>query len=266
MTHTAVFFHAHPDDEALYTGGTMARLAGEGHRVVLVTATLGEAGLTSAGPRETTSLRAVRQAELERAASALGCARLVVLGFGDSGMTGSSDGGFANCDPHDPAATLAEVLRGEGADVLVTYDSNGGYGHPDHVQVHRVGRIAADLAGTSLKLYATVDRDLLRKALIIAGLTKRTPEQFRSQQVGHIYAGRAEITHRVDVRDYLSQKRAALQAHYSQAVGGRSQRTLSWLLSLPDPLFRIVLGREWFIEDGRAPGRRKIGDPLHSLR
>jgi hypothetical protein len=64
----------------------------------------------------------------------------------------------------------------------------------------------------------------------------------------------------------LPQKRAALQAHCSQAVGGRSQRTLSWLLSLPDPLFRLVLGREWFIEEGRAPGRRKIGDPLHSLR
>lgn len=266
MTFTAVFFHAHPDDEALYTGGTMARLAGEGNRVVLVTATVGEEGLTSAGASEGTTLGAVRQAELEQAASALGCARLVVLGFGDSGMTGSSDGGFANRDPHDPATTLAAVLRGEGADVLVTYDSNGGYGHPDHVQVHRVGRIAADLAGTSLRLYATLDRDLLRKGLAIAGLARKTPEQFRSQQVEHSYAARAEITHRVDVRDYLPQKRAALQAHCTQAVGGRSQRTLSWLVSLPDPLFRLVLGREWFIEEGRAPGRRKIGDPLHSLR
>ena len=266
MTFTAVFFHAHPDDEALYTGGTMARLAGEGHRVVLVTATLGEVGLTAARPSEATPLGTVRQAELERAASALGCARLVVLGIPDSGTTGSTEGGFANCDPRDPATRLAVVLRDEGADVLVTYDSNGGYGHPDHVQVHRVGRIAADLVGTRVRLYATLDRDLLRKALAVAGLAGKTPDQFRSHQVDRSYAGRAEITHRVDVRDYLPQKRAALQAHCSQAVGGRSQRTLSWLLSLPGPLFRLVLGREWFIEEGRAPGRRKLGDPLHSLR
>ncbi|HEX4865374.1 MAG TPA: PIG-L family deacetylase [Acidimicrobiales bacterium] len=266
MTYTAVFFHAHPDDEALYTGGTMARLAGEGHRVVLVTATLGEAGLSSADASRAAPLGAVRQSELEMSASALGCARMVLLGLGDSGMNGSTAGGFARCDPRDPAARLAAVLRDEEADVLVTYDSNGGYGHPDHLQVHRVGTIAAEVARTRLELYATVDRDLLKRALTVAGWARRTPEQFRSQRVENTYAARTEITHRVDVRDYLPQKRAALEAHCSQAVGGQSQRTLSWLLSLPDPLFRIVLGREWFIEAGRTPGRRKIGDPLLSLR
>ena len=244
----------------------MARIADEGHRVVLVTATLGEAGLSSAGRAERASLGDVRQRELERAASALGCARLVVLGFPDSGTTGSNSGGFAGRNPHEAASELAAILREESADAVVTYDSNGGYGHPDHVQVHKVGKIAAEIARTRLELHATVDRDLMRRAATVAGWARRTPEQFQAHQIERLYAPRSAITHRVDVRGYLSQKRAAMEAHFSQSVGGEGQRTLSWMLSLPAPLFRLVLGREWFIEASRTPGRRMIGDPLLSLR
>src|SRR6195952_5152771 len=81
--HTLVAFHAHPDDEALFTGGTLARASAQGHRVVLVTATAGERGLAAAG---TTDLGRIRSDELQVSADALGVARLVILGYGDSGM------------------------------------------------------------------------------------------------------------------------------------------------------------------------------------
>lgn len=265
MTFTVVFFHAHPDDEALYTGGTMARLSSEGHRVVLVTATRGEGGLTSAY-RSTDSLGAEREAELARAASALGVARVVVLGFGDSGMNGTRAGAFATVDQQLPVSRLTEILLDESADALVTYDKNGGYGHPDHVQVHNVGNQAAHAAKTRLKLYATVDRDLLRKAVTVAGWTRRAPRQFDAMRLDGCYTARSEITHRVDVRAHLREKRSAMEAHCTQTGGGESQRTLSWLLALPSPLFALVLGREWFVEPERPPGRRMLGDPLESLR
>ena len=244
----------------------MARLADEGHRVVLVTATAGEAGLSSADQPLDGSLGTVRRNELERSASALGCARLVVFGYPDSGEQGTVPGGFAGIDPVVPAKELAAVLHQEKADLLVTYDANGGYGHPDHLQVHRVGMLASELAGIRLQLHATVNRDLMRRALAVAKWTRRTPAQFRAEDIEGSYAPRSEITHRIDVRRYVDRKRAAMEAHCSQAVGGDTQRTLAWLLSLPGPLFRLALGREWFIEAGRNPGGRLLDDLLFSLR
>ena len=264
MSFTVVFLHAHPDDEALYTGGTMARLAAEGHRVVLVTATLGEAGLTSADSASP-GLGDLRLRELSAAASALGCARLIPLGYPDSGMTGSAPGAFCKLDPGEPAARVAAILDEERADAIVTYDPNGGYGHPDHRQVHLVGTMAARMAGTGLEFHATLDRDALRRAVTLATWTGLAPHELRAQRFDRLYTARKDITHRVHVGRYLSQKRAAMEAHRSQATGGETERTLAMLLSLPGPVFRVVAGREWFVEPGRAPGRR-LDDLLASLR
>lgn len=266
MSFTVVFFHAHPDDEAFYTGGTMARLAAEGNRVVLVTATLGEAGLADVELTASKLLGEVRERELMKAASVLGCSRLVQLGYQDSGMAAKSQSAFANLDAEEPAARLVEVLREEQADALVTYDENGGYGHPDHVQVHTVGRIAAREADTPVELQATIDREALRKALSLARLARLSQEGFGADRFEHAYAPRERITHRVGVGRYLSQKRAALQAHRTQASGGDGKRTASLLLSLPAPVFRVVMAREWFIEVGRHRGRRPLDDVLASLR
>lgn len=266
MSFTVVFFHAHPDDEALYTGGTIARLAAEGNRVVLVTATRGEAGLTGGAASSRESLGEIRDLELAASASALGCARLVQLGYADSGMGGGIPGAFSELDPHEPASRLAGVLCEEQAAALVTYDSRGGYGHPDHLQVHNVGAIAARIAETTVALQATIDRDQLKLALSLAALLRATPHVSGVDRLQNAYTPRSEITHRVDVRRYLTQKRAALEAHRSQATGGAADRTVAWLLSLPKPVFRLVMGREWFTEVGRKRGRRALDDPLASLR
>jgi LmbE family N-acetylglucosaminyl deacetylase len=244
MSHTLVSFHAHPDDEVLLTGGTLARAAAEGHRVVLVVATDGAAGL--ADPALRPRLAEVRAAELRASAAALGCARVVMLGYPDSGMDGP---GFGRADPEEPARRVAEVLREEEADVLTIYDAAGGYGHPDHRQVHRVGTRAAALAGTPVVLEATLDRTLMRRlartvSVVPGGLGGVSRSAFETA-----YSAREDITHRVDVRAHTVAKRRAMRAHLSQAGGG-GPRTLGMLLALPDVVFRRLLGREWFVEQG----------------
>lgn len=254
MPHTLVSFHAHPDDETLFTGGTLARAAAAGHRVVLVTATDGGLGATSSDFG--TGLGSRRLAELERAAAALGVARTVNLGYPDSGFPHLSPDPavFARQDPDGPAAALAQILREESADALTTYDPLGGYGHPDHRQVHQVALRAARLVGTGCVLQATVDRDLIVRAVRLARLVPGLLDANAGAVLAGAFTPRSLITHRVDVRRHLAAKRAALQAHASQAAG--SARTAALLLRLPGPLFSRVLGTEWFVDRSLSPGRR----------
>lgn len=271
MAFTVVSFHAHPDDEALLTAGTLARVAAEGHRVVLVTATAGELGLAASGFGRQETLAGHRRAELQRSATAVGAQRVEFLGYGDSGLDGGAepaDGSeaFARADVETAAGRLADLLREERADVLTSYDSSGGYGHPDHVQVHHVGARAAEIAGTPVVLEATVDQDLLRRAVRLASRVYRFPPEFDRTAFERAYAPRAVLTHKVDVRRYADRKRAAMAAHASQATADSGERTLAALLRLPQPLYRRVLGREWFIERGRIPERPLLDDVFASLR
>ena len=263
---TLVAFHAHPDDESLLTGGTLARAAAEGHRVVLVVATLGEAG--GAGP----DLGARRQAELHRAAEALGCARVAVLGYRDSGLHGDAPAAagapprFVDVPVDQAAAGLTEILRAERADVLTGYDAHGGYGHPDHRHLHHVARFAAAAAATTVLLEATVDRRKLGSALRLMRLAGRLLPRLPLAGASDAYAESSETTHTVDVGRYWRQKRIALRAHASQAEGGAGLRTVALLARLPGPLFRLVAGREWFIEVGRAPATHRESDVFATLR
>jgi len=174
MAHTLVTFHAHPDDESLLTAGIMAKAAAEGHRVVLVVATAGEVGEAAAEFRTGAQgdLGEGRRRELERSAEILGVHRIELLGYRDSGAlapgTVAAPGTFAAADVEEAAARLAAILEDEQADVLTTYDPNGGYGHPDHLQVHAVGARAGELAGTPVVLEATINRDLMKVGVELA--------------------------------------------------------------------------------------------------
>ncbi|WP_028645401.1 PIG-L deacetylase family protein [Nocardioides sp. URHA0020] len=253
---TLVSFHAHPDDEALLTAGTLARATAEGHRVVLVVATAGGAGLAS--PHEQADLAERRTRELAASAAALGIARVEVLGYADSR--------FAEVALDEAADRLADILRVERADVLTTYDEAGGYGHPDHVQVHRVGRRAAELAGTAVVLEATLDRGLIDRLVRTLRQLSRVVPMPELPDMSHAYTARADLTHEVDVRAHLAAKLASLRAHATQVGGGDKPRTLALLLRLPRPLARSVLGREWFREVGRRPGPRLEDDIFATLR
>ncbi|GAA1529083.1 PIG-L family deacetylase [Dactylosporangium maewongense] len=269
MPYTMVSFHAHPDDEALLTAGTLARAAAEGHRVVLVVATAGGAGLASSAVLAEGPLARRRLAELHASAEALGCARVECLDYEDSGMADAPSGAagaFADADPREAAGRLAALLAEERADVLTVYDPAGGYGHPDHVQVHRVGTLAAQLAGTPVVLEATVDRRLLQRVLRAVHWLPGVPADFHPARFAGTFADPERITHRVDVRRYAPAKRASMAAHASQAGADTGRRTLEILQKLPRPLFRLLMGREWFVQHGRAPGRPLIDDVFAGLR
>ena len=135
---TLVCFHAHPDDEAIATGGAMAKAAAEGHRVVLVVATRGEEGEVAPGvlgPGEPLGER--RVAEVTAATAILGVHRLEFLGYRDSGMMGTpandDPAAFWQADVDEAAGRLAALLDEERAAAVTTYDDHGVYGHPDHI-------------------------------------------------------------------------------------------------------------------------------------
>lgn len=273
-----MFLHAHPDDEALLTGGTIARLARQGHRVLIITATDGSAGLTSSRRlHDGQQMAAVRRAELARSAQALGAAAVIHLGHADSGldgmgspstpgMTGPRGEPFVAVPVDEVASRVAGILERERATCVVGYDASGGYGHPDHVHVHHVARRAAALAGTPLLLEASLPggpyRAAARAAQALARVVPAVPATALATWTD-AYCTRRALTHRVDVRPALAAKRRALLAHTSQAVGGL--RTLDVLLRLPPPAFARALGTEWFLGPVNPAGRW-YRHPLESLR
>ncbi|MFM9134433.1 MAG: PIG-L deacetylase family protein [bacterium] len=241
---TLVFCHAHPDDEALLTAGTMARATAEGHRVVLVVATDGAAGLTSAHLRD--DLAGIRRAEVEQSARILGTARVVHLGYADSGLDGTFPGGMAGEPVEEIAMRIAQVVEAEGAAVLVGYDAAGGYGHADHVQLHHAVRSAARSTDTRL-FEATLPREPIAAAVRIAAAARVTPADFDPREFAQSWTPRRDITPRVDVRAHLDAKRASLRAHASQAQADGATRTLGVLAGLPAPAFGWLLGTEYYV-------------------
>ena len=151
---TILAFHAHPDDESVSTGVTLAKYADEGHRVVVVTATDGSAGEIHnyENPEELfPKLAEMRKEELEKSLDALGVKEYEWLGYKDSGMMGTEENNDPDCfwrqDYFGPVGKLVTEIRKYKPDVLITYDPFGGYGHPDHIQTHRVGTAAFFAAG-----------------------------------------------------------------------------------------------------------------------
>jgi LmbE family N-acetylglucosaminyl deacetylase len=245
---TVVAFHAHPDDEVLLTGGTLAKLAAAGHRVVIVVATDGSMGEPSDQ----------RLAELRASAQILGAARSAHLGYADSGHgpvlypDPPGRARFARADPGQAAARLAAILKEEHAGLLLSYDAGGGYGHRDHVRVHQVGARAAELAGGIRVLEATWPRQFYAW-LYLAAWLGRLVIRYRPRAARMAGTPRAAITHRVNVRRYAAQKQAALAAHSSQHSGsGRSARLMRLLIRLPVPAFAALLGHEWFADPAQA--------------
>lgn len=254
---TVVAFHAHPDDEVLLTGGTLARLAAEGHRVVVVVATDGFVGRP---PDFTPTVD--RVAELRASAQVLGVHRLVNLGYADSGYgpdffadpPGRTR--FARADTDEAARRLADVLREERADLLISYEANGGYGHRDHVKVHEVGDRSALLASTPRVVYATMPRELLMRGLRVAERL-HLPYFYDAAVVPAAYSPQASITHRIDVRPFVGKKKRALAQHRSQLSGPAR----SLLTVLPPAVFGVVAGREWFVD----PAPRDITTPRDDI-
>jgi LmbE family N-acetylglucosaminyl deacetylase len=250
---SVVFFHAHPDDEAIFTGGTMALLAAAGWRVVLVLATAGEQGLASplVGPGVPLAVR--RMGETAAAAECLGAQRVEFLGYHDSGSAGGTTaspvGAFSEAPVEEAAARLAGILAEERAGALVSYDARGIYGHIDHVQVHRVGLAAAAKSGVPTIYESTVDREYLHFVethLVVEATIATQPERVGGLGLAAAPLGLStvEVDCTIDVRAVLPVKRRAMAAHASQIPETSSA------MRLPDADFAAVYGYEWYARRG----------------
>ncbi|WP_029211154.1 PIG-L deacetylase family protein [Arsenicicoccus bolidensis] len=253
---TVVFLHAHPDDEASQTSGSMARASAQGHRVVVVYGTNGDHGEVPQDLAEGDTVVAYRRREAEASAQVTGTARVAWLGYADSGMSGweqnSAADAFASADLDEAAGRLASILDEEDADVLVAYDWHGGYGHPDHVRVHHVAHRAAELAQRRPRLLeSTMNRDHMRQqfqAAKDAGLPMDWDPDAPMDDGNPFGTPEAEIHWRVDVSGLIETKRAALACHRSQATD------IEMFLAMPIDIYTAGFGQEWFIEPGREPG------------
>ena len=281
---TLMAVHAHPDDEAIGTGGILARAAAEGMRTVLVTCTGGEVGEinpdTSIAHAE---LGAVREAELRAACEILGVAHLELLGYRDSGMAGPPDNdhpeSFARADLEGAAARLVELVRTYQPSVIVTYNENGFYGHPDHINAHRIAVRAYELAGdpshesagehrpwTPSKLYYTaISRSAMAEfgtSLREAGIEPPIGEGDSSEPEELNWATPDElVTTIVDVSAHVDRKRRALFAHATQ-MGPEV-----FFAKIPPALFDRLFGVETFqLAHTRIPATAPESDLFAGLR
>lgn len=253
---TLVCFHAHPDDEAISTGGLMAKAAAAGHRVVLVCATRGEQGEPQEGVLdEGEALWERRMVELAESAKLLGAEEPRWLGYEDSGMmdeaTNDNPACFWQADHDEAVARFQAILEEVDADVVTIYDDHGGYGHPDHIRVHTVGLAAARAAGIEGVYEATMNRTAIK------AMREASPESFTDPDndndedddgfdIETVGTAAEDIAYRVDVADAVAAKRAAMVAHRSQ-IGPDSM-----FLSMPDEMFAAAFGSEWFNIPGRV--------------
>jgi len=240
---TVLALHAHPDDEAIFTGITLRRLADAGARTVLVLATAGELGESRVPLRPGETVPQRRVAELERAAELLGVSRLVLLGKRDSGPPGGPHGAhrraLAGADPLRLARRVADLADGEGACALLHDDEHGVYGHPDHRAVFRVGATAADLLGVT-SYGVTVDREYLH---LSPGGRHLVHDAAAWAAVGY---GRPTVEIALAVTGderHLASKRAAITAHASQIDAA----------DVPEAGFADTYGYEWYRRRG-GPG------------
>lgn len=239
-----VVFHAHPDDEAIFTGGTIAHLTAAGVQVVVVVATDG------ADPGS--ALARTREAEARDACALLGVSRVEFLRYADSGLRGDSrsDGVVPFCHAGDAAVEqMAGLLREVGPVALVVYDAGGIYGHPDHVAVHRCGSAAAAAAGVPTIYECTVDREYLH--FVETHLVGHAVESLLGIEVERLNAAplgvpTVEVDLTVDVRPWTEHKRRAMAAHVSQIAADSETLTMS------AETFDGVYGFEWYLRRGPA--------------
>ena len=235
----------HPDDEAIFCGGTIRALADRGHRVVIVAATSGDAadGAPDAALRET------RRQELATAAEILGAGAVHHLGYVDSGIgPDATHDCFVHVPVESAAGQLAALLEAEHVGVLVADGPEGIYGHPDHVHAHRVASRAAEIAGVPTRYEVTVDREHLHfvETHVVHHATEAVMAMWKGhpRRYGHTTV---EIDVVLDVRRHIAAKRAAFAAHTSQLPDHSSP------MQLDDAAFAAVYGLEWFLRVG-PPG------------
>jgi LmbE family N-acetylglucosaminyl deacetylase len=245
---TLVCVHAHPDDEALFTAGITSHYGDLGYRIVLVTCTNGQLGFDDDGRpgldplHDSESTRARRAGELQRAAVVAGISRVITLGFDDSGMKGWAQNdrpsAFMNADVDAVGATLAAIFDEVHADVVVTYDENGFYGHPDHIMANVVTRRALDTATSPQRLYYPVVPTSVLSEFVSGA---RANNVFLPAWVLDAGLGVNDdlVAATMDVRAFAKRKQLAIATHASQVDN-------SELVTMSEELFTLIFGTEYY--------------------
>ncbi|MFB6894601.1 PIG-L family deacetylase [Kitasatospora sp. NPDC056327] len=256
---TLMAVHAHPDDEATGTGGVLARYASEGIRTVLVTCTDGGCGDGPGGVKpgepghDPAAVVAMRRRELGKSCEVLGIGHLELLDYADSGMMGwpanDAPGSFWRTPVEESAARLAELMLHYRPDVVVTYDENGFYGHPDHIQANRITTAALAMTGLTPKVYwTTAPRSMMQRfgeAMREFDPDWAEPSPEEAAAMARIGLPDEEITTWVDTAEFGGRKFDALAAHASQGEN-------ILFLKMGKERFTELLGMETFVrvQDG----------------
>jgi LmbE family N-acetylglucosaminyl deacetylase len=265
---TLMAVHAHPDDEASSTGGVLALYSDQGIRTVVVTCTNGEFGDAPGGVKpgqdghEEQAVAQLRLSELRQSCKILGVTDLELLGYHDSGMPEwdykDRPEAFCNIPQAEVAARIGGLIEAYRPQVVITYDDNGLYQHPDHVHASRSAQAAVAATGIPAKLYLSAlrgsDWQKLNEALREQGI--EVPEREVTPQMQQKMADdEARITTTVDILPLLGRKRDALLAHASQIQD-------SWFSQIPPEIAATVFGREHFIRAADTTGAPVPEDDL----
>ncbi|HEY2690118.1 MAG TPA: PIG-L family deacetylase [Streptosporangiaceae bacterium] len=268
-TLTLMAVHAHPDDEASSTGGVLAKYADEGIRTVLVTCTNGEFGDTLDGVKpgddghDEQAVAQVRLEELRESCKHLAVTELELLGYHDSGMPDweykDRPDAFCNVPQSVVAGRIGALIERYRPQVVITYDADGAYQHPDHVHAARCAVAAVEATGIPDKLYLTAMRRSnwreLWDALRERGVEVPDFRNIDEDMLRQMEETERRITTTVDIRDVLDRKRAALLSHASQIRE-------SWFNKIPPDLAVRVFGQESFIRARDTTGAPVPEDDL----
>jgi LmbE family N-acetylglucosaminyl deacetylase len=250
---TLMAVHAHPDDEAIGTGGVLALAAAEGIRTVVVTCTNGELGDGPGGVKpgeeghNEAAVVATRRLELEKACKELGVDHLEMLGYHDSGMVDWSykdqPDVFSQVPVDEAAGRLSQLFERYRPDVVISYEEDSAYDHPDHVQTARVTLAAVAATPIPKKLYQAAMSmqhwERVLAALKQAGIEMPFPEP-DPEFLQRMEQTQERITTTVDVSRFIDRKRAAVSAH-------ASQMDETFFTGMPPATFELAFGLEHFI-------------------
>lgn len=251
---TLMAVHAHPDDESSSTGGVLAKYSAEGIRTVVVTCTNGEFGdapgkiKPGESGHDPDQVAKIRLAELHTAISILGVTDLEILGYHDSGMSDwdykARPDVFGNVPLDVASARISGLIEKYRPQVVITYDDNGGYDHPDHLHASRAAVAAVKATGIPSKLYLTAMRRSrwadMWQALKDAGEEVPDFGEIDPEAVRRMDESEARITTTVDIRPEMDLKNKALRAHVSQIEE-------SWFSKIPPEVATRIFGDETFI-------------------
>jgi LmbE family N-acetylglucosaminyl deacetylase len=266
---TLMAVHAHPDDEASSTGGVLTLYSDQGIRTVVVTCTNGEYGDAPGGIKpgqpghDPEAVAQLRLAELRQACKILGVSDLELLGYHDSGMPDwdykDRPEAFCNVPQADVAARIGALIETYRPQVVITYDNNGMYQHPDHLHASRSAQAAVAASGIPAKLYLSAMRGSdfrkIWEALREQGIDMPGDREITPEMEQKMAEDEARITTSVDIQPVMPRKRDALLAHASQLQD-------SWLSKIPPEVAQMAFGREHFIRDSDTTGAPLPEDDL----